>query len=163
MLTRGELIEELLKTPERIFAAEATLLNSEQVHRQAKEALADREASLLIEGTIDGKNAELRQARLREATESLRAHVEETRAPVEFLRLAAEKEQQQLQVLRSVARLLATEESGLLEVLEQVARLNAAVAQANAELCQHIARIEETQEAHAEALVRLLSREEAPA
>lgn len=160
-MTRSELVDELLSLPEKLFNAEAALLNAEQVHRQAREALADREASLLIEG-VAAKNAEMRSALLRERTESLRAAVEGTRATVEFLRLAAERERARFGALRATARLLAVDESGMLEVMEQLAKLTAVTAQANTEVRRHIAKIEEDLAAHAEAISLLLAGAGAP-
>lgn len=154
-MMRSELVDELLSLPEKLFAAEAALLNAEQVHRQAKEALEDRVTSLLIEG-LDGKNEAQRQALLRERTESPRADVEGSRATVEFLRLAAERERARFAALRATARLMAVDEQGNAEIIEQLALLTNLQARASVEMGQHIARIEETQAAHAEAIVRLL-------
>lgn len=153
-MTRQEVMDQLLDAPKHVFSAEAGLLNAEQCHRSAKEALADREASLMIEG-LAGKNADERQARLREQTESLRAQVEETRVHVEFLRLAAESERAKFSSLRAVAKLMAVEDAGLAEVIGKLDHLQTIFAQEAAEVGMHVARLEETQEAHGEAIVRL--------
>jgi hypothetical protein len=163
--SKQELIEQLLAAPARLFAAEAALLNAQQAHRQAVEALADREASLRIEG-LDGNSADVRQAQLRERTENLRADVESARATVEFLRLAAENERALFSSLRAAARLAAVEDLGMAEVLEQLAKLAAVQARANVETGRHLARLEETQQrleetqqVHGDAICRLLERE----
>jgi hypothetical protein len=158
-MTRPELLDKLLDAPKHLFSAEAGLMNAEQCHRSAKEALADREASLLIEG-LDGKSADVRQAQLREKTESLRAQVEETRVHVEFMRLSAESERAKFSALRASARLMAVEDLGMAEVLEQLAKVTAAQAQANIETGRHLARLEEAQEAHARAIEGLLGERE---
>ncbi len=154
-MTRQELLDQLLAAPKHLFAAEAGLLNAEQCHRSAREALADREASLLISG-VEGRNEPQRQAHLREQTESLRAQVEETRVHVEFLRLSAEKERAQFSSLRAVAKLMAVEDTGLAEVIGKLEQLSAVMEQAHSELGMHMARLEERQEAHEKELMGLV-------
>ncbi len=78
-MNRYELTGRLLAIPSEIHRAEANAIDANTSLVIAKDALADREAALLLEVDADGnprvngKNAEQRAAQLRQATELERA------------------------------------------------------------------------------------------
>ena len=67
-MDRSELIQMLSEAPCRLMSAERAVLDSEAVRTMAAAALQAREDALLLAGAIYGKNAELREAQLRQAT-----------------------------------------------------------------------------------------------
>ena len=67
-LTKIELIEKLYELPKLIEDAENAVIKDVQAIQGAKERLADEQDRLLTNGSIDGKNAEIRAAQLRERT-----------------------------------------------------------------------------------------------
>lgn len=61
--------------PNDIYNAEIKVLEAQKGVTQAKEFLAAKEADLYAEGLIDGKNAEIRNAQLRQLTAEERSGV----------------------------------------------------------------------------------------
>lgn len=61
--------------PRDIKEAEHDLVEASMELQDAKDLLADKEAELLVNGKIDGKNAELRAAQMRELTKKERDSV----------------------------------------------------------------------------------------
>jgi hypothetical protein len=69
--------------------------------------LQEREDELLTAGAIEGKNAELRAAQLREATRSVREVLEEREEVVARLKIGLHHLQAEHSSLRAIARLMA--------------------------------------------------------
>jgi len=68
-MNRDEIIKRLETLPADIFSAEKSVINAVNEIQEAKEELTNEQGRLLVNGTIDGKNAEIRAAQLRERTE----------------------------------------------------------------------------------------------
>jgi len=67
-LNKQDLIVALADLPGAINFAEVTILEAQANVTKAKEALSTKEADLYSENKIDGKNAEIRAAQLRQLT-----------------------------------------------------------------------------------------------
>ena len=106
---KDNVVNILVELPAYIFKAENDVIAAQYTLQKAKDCLADREAELLLSGEINGKNAELRQAQLRQLTESERAAVND--AEVEMLKARANlnKLMNESKCLRSAANILAGE------------------------------------------------------
>ena len=123
-VTREELMAELLAAPEQIMAAEKELLVASDALRWAEAALEDAKVNYLngkapaddghwfapAEPLINGKNAEQRDAQLKELTKRERAAVQAAAADVERRRAALRLAENRFRALRSVAALLAGEQ-----------------------------------------------------
>ncbi|MUG45489.1 hypothetical protein [Paenibacillus woosongensis] len=67
-MTRQTIVDRLLALPREIAIAERALLATEEELRKRKSDLQAKEDELLSNGTIDGKNGEIRAAQLRSFT-----------------------------------------------------------------------------------------------
>ena len=74
-MTKTDLMAQLQALPDEIYNAEIKVLEAQKGVTQAKEFLAAKEADLYAEGLIDGKNAEIRNAQLRQLTAEERSGV----------------------------------------------------------------------------------------
>lgn len=112
-MERQELVLKLQKLPEEIEKAEKAVAEAAEWVENARNSLVDRESALLsgkVEGVeINGKNAETRQAQLREATKHERAAILETEGVLSDRRVALNRLHNELKVLRSIAQLLSGE------------------------------------------------------
>ncbi|UUZ80673.1 hypothetical protein LJK88_38445 [Paenibacillus sp. P26] len=68
-MDKQSIINRLLASPAEIAAAEEATLQANMKLVTAKEMLQQKEDSLLLGNAIDGKNAEIRAAQLRQYTE----------------------------------------------------------------------------------------------
>jgi hypothetical protein len=107
LLSRDELAVRLSALPAAIHRDEEHLLLLEGGLLAARENLTAAEDALLLSGAIEGKNAEVRAAELRQATTSLRSQVGELEASVSRARAAVRLRQNEFSGLKSLARLLA--------------------------------------------------------
>lgn len=111
-LTKDIVQDRLLGTVRSLEEAEERLLKAQAAYDRAKEALADAEAALLLgrgEVQIDGKNAEVRAAQIREATAAERRAVQEASKELALARAQVEVRRQELSTWRAIARLVAGE------------------------------------------------------
>jgi hypothetical protein len=69
------MIENLITIPQNIYEAELHVITLIGQLQEKKEALVNKETELLLNGAIDGKNAEIRNAQLREKTKDERETV----------------------------------------------------------------------------------------
>lgn len=79
-----QLLEQIDGLPEQLRAAELLVIELQQKHREAQDALKTRESELLLgqdpQVQINGKNAETREAQLTQATAHLRTAVRDAEA-----------------------------------------------------------------------------------
>jgi hypothetical protein len=76
-MDKQQIMDRLLALPAEIAAAEDKVLDSNLQVLGAKVALQDKEDTLLLGNSIDGKNAEIRAAQMRQQTDSERGLLEE--------------------------------------------------------------------------------------
>lgn len=110
---KQQIIERLMALPEEIASAEKALIDAQRAVEVAKSELVDREAAL-INGKvddikIDGKNAEQRQAQLREATKFQRDAVAICEHDLQVAKVRLNSLTNQFRALRSAAMLLSGE------------------------------------------------------
>ncbi len=111
VIEANEVIRRLLDLPGEIAQVEDALLAAENDRRRVENAVTYLSDRLLIDGRIDGKNAEVREAQLRQALATEPGNpcgrlLEAERLPV-FLKRELHRLQNEFAALRSVARLLA--------------------------------------------------------
>lgn len=123
-MTRDELTQALLAAPGEIMAAEKELLVASDALRIAETALEDAKVNYLngktraddgnwvtpAEPLINGKNAEQRDAQVKDLTRRERGAVQAAAADVERRRAALNLAQNRFKAYRSVAALLAGEQ-----------------------------------------------------
>ena len=111
-LTRDDLITRLLRLPTLIQKQEEGLLQMQKEAQEAKDALKEKEYTLLlaeVDGrpVIDGKNESIRGFQLQELTGDLRRDVRNAEALVAGQRICVTAMQNEFAALRAVARLFA--------------------------------------------------------
>lgn len=67
-MDRQVVTDRLLELPGEIETAETDVFNAQLIFMEAKDDYAYKEAALYLEGKIDGKNAEVRAAQLKDFT-----------------------------------------------------------------------------------------------
>ena len=105
----AELIGELRRQPEKIAEAMEKILTQQRVSDEAKERLHDKEGSLLQSGVIDGKNAEIRSAQLRDLTREERTKVRDCAEILETLKIELKHEQDKFSAFKAIAQMLGGE------------------------------------------------------
>ena len=103
------LIKRLMEIPGEIRHGEAILIDLMYDLQAAKDRLTSKEAELLLSGAIDGKNAEIRNAQMRELTTTEREAVAAAERILALQRANLTALQNEFRALRSVARLLKME------------------------------------------------------
>lgn len=123
-MTRDELMQQLLQAPEHIMTAEKELLVASDALRIAETVLEDTRVNYLngktraddgnwitpVEPVINGKNAEQREAQLKELTRREQMAVRAAIVDVDRRRAALNLAQNRFRALRSVAALLTGEQ-----------------------------------------------------
>lgn len=92
--------------PDDIKEAENKLVEAYAELNEAKNALAEKEAELLINGKIDGKNAEMRQAQMIQLTKAEREVVRHAESRVSRVKMDYNFYVNQLKAYRAIAELL---------------------------------------------------------
>jgi hypothetical protein len=108
-ITRTELIDTLLQLPEAIRRREYDLLRREEDQERLEEELSFKERELLLTGKIDGKNADIREAQMREHTNGFHEKLAEGRGAIQRAKLDLHYAQARFSALKAAARLLAGE------------------------------------------------------
>lgn len=108
-MNRQIVIEQLEKLPTQIETAEMRILQLQIKLDTSKEELKDREGELQLEGAIDGKNAEIRAAQLREMTKAEREKVQKYEYFLAEKKIELNRLLNELRAYRNIARLLETE------------------------------------------------------
>lgn len=104
-------VEALMSATARLQTTIAILAQLQIELAKQKEALADREAALLlgqVEGIlIDGKNAEVRAAQIRQATKSEREAVQKIEQNIIRIKAELEREREYTSALKTILRFVA--------------------------------------------------------
>ncbi|KPV60754.1 hypothetical protein QJ48_04345 [Paenibacillus sp. A3] len=106
VMDRQSIISKLLALPAKIAAEEDNVLQAHANLIEAKGILQQKEDSLLLGNIIDGKNAEIRAAQMREYTEDERKHLIEAELNLKNAVARLERYRDEFRALRSVAELL---------------------------------------------------------
>ena len=104
-----DIVQELIDIPEEIKKAQEHVLDKSETLERVKAALKDREAELLLNGQIDGKNAEQRAAQLRMHTKAEREAIMALEAELNREKVHLDYSYNRLKALRAVARILGGE------------------------------------------------------
>jgi len=103
---REQCIERLLKMPGEIADAEDRVVRCSVALTEATDYLEDKEAELLVNDQITGKNAEIRKAELRERTAVPRKAVRKAEQALAEARAELAKAQTKLRALEAIAALV---------------------------------------------------------
>lgn len=104
-----DIVQELIDIPEEIKKAQEHVLDKSETLERVKAALKDREAELLLNGQIDGKNAEQRAAQLRMHTKAEREAIMALEAELNREKVHLDYSYNRLKALRAIARILGGE------------------------------------------------------
>jgi hypothetical protein len=105
-MDRVAVIIRLTELPGEIEGRENDLLDAQEDLNKFKEGLIDQQNALLESGAIDGKNAELRSAQMRNLTNKERVEVAEAENVVAAARINLNRAVNQFKAYRAVAKLL---------------------------------------------------------
>src|SRR5258707_6772324 len=111
-MTRDEILAALAKLPGQIERAELALLACRRAEERFEEEARDAEATLLLGGSIDGKNAEARAAQLRLQMAGHRDTAAELEQKTERARIKLHRLQAEFSAAKAMARLLAGDTAG---------------------------------------------------
>lgn len=103
------IIDKLLRLPEEIKSAELAVIDAQVVVTKAKEALMRKENQLILDRLIDGKNAEIRGAQLKEFTKVEREAVNIAENKLALARMELNQLLNQFKAYRAIAELLESE------------------------------------------------------
>lgn len=106
---KSDVIKELMLIPETIKYNQTNVLAVAEKIERMKEQLKDKESELLLNGTIDGKNAEQRAAQLRMHTKAEREAIMALEAELNREKVHLDYSYNRLKALRAVARILGGE------------------------------------------------------
>lgn len=99
-------INRLTELPGEIEERENDLLDAKEALTNAKEALIDKQNELLVTGAIDGKNAEIRFAQMRNLTTQERAQITKAEIEVGLAQVNANRAINQFKAYRAVAKII---------------------------------------------------------
>lgn len=103
---KNDLIKELAELPAQIEAAEERLIERHNAVQVAKEVLTNKEDQAILEGLIDGKNAEIRAAQMRQYTSEARKMVQDAENGVTKTRVQLTRLNNRMAALKAIAGLL---------------------------------------------------------
>lgn len=102
-MDRQIIIEKLAFLPAEIAGVEAGVLTAQLAVAEAKDILANKEAQLYLDGTIDGKNAEIRAAQLKEYTFAERETIVTAETKMALARIELNRLLNQFKAYRTIA------------------------------------------------------------
>lgn len=105
-MTKQVIISRLLELPREIASAEDAVLSANNQLVQAKEILQQKEDDVLLGNLIDGKNAEIRAAQMRQHTELEREDLSESELKLKNAAVRLSKLKDELRALQAAASLL---------------------------------------------------------
>ena len=105
-MTKIELIEKLSTLPDEIYLAEIAIFETQNKVTVAREQLGIKEANLYDQGLIDGKNAEIRNAQLKQMTTPERNDIAIAENQVNLARINFNQLQNTLLACRAIAGML---------------------------------------------------------
>lgn len=100
------IIEQLAELPQQIGEAENLLIERHNAVQSAKEALIAKEDELILAGSIDGKNAEIRAAQMRQFTLAERKRLQDAENAVTKARVGLACLNNRMSTLKAIAGLL---------------------------------------------------------
>ena len=103
---KDDLMRELAELPTQIEAAEERLIVRHNAVQVAKEVLTNKEDQAILEGLIDGKNAEIRAAQMRQYTSEARKMVQDAENGVTKTRVQLTRLNNRMAALKAIAGLL---------------------------------------------------------
>lgn len=106
----NEIIQKLQTLPQSIYEAEIAFANKQMEYLAAKEILAKTETKLLLDGTIDGKNSEIREAQLKAKTAKERNDLFEAEVKMLLGKAEYNLKLNELSAYRAIARILGKED-----------------------------------------------------
>ena len=106
-MTREELIDTLRILPIRLRDEEVRLMAAEFAAQEARDGLLLHEDMLRFAGVLDGKNEAIREAQLREHSQSQRRAVVVAERSVALARMEVRLTQAEFSAARAMARLMA--------------------------------------------------------
>ncbi|MFB9273425.1 hypothetical protein [Cohnella cellulosilytica] len=106
IISKEDLILQLMELPKQIAAAEDKVLQAQDKVLEAKDILQLKEDSLWLNGSIDGKNAEIRSAQMRSFTELQRIEVSDAERELKLAAVRLQQLRDRFRALRSVVDLL---------------------------------------------------------
>ena len=105
-MDKQAVIYRLTELPGEIEERENDLLDAQEELNRTKEALIDKQNELLVIGVIDGKNAEIRFAQMRNLTSEERAAITQAETYVAASRINANRAINQFKAYRAVAQII---------------------------------------------------------
>ncbi|WP_410771011.1 hypothetical protein [Fontibacillus sp. BL9] len=105
-MTKIEIANRLLQLPGEISVAEDVVLEANNQLVKAKEVLQQKEDDVLLGNLIDGKNAEIRAAQMRQHTELEREDLSEAELKLKNAAVRLGKLKDELRALQAAASLL---------------------------------------------------------
>lgn len=105
-MTKNELINKLYNLPKLIEEAENKVIASNEMVLHAKALVLSIEDRLLLEGAIDGKNAEARAAQMREKTFTERRNIQPCENQLSIDRACLNRLNNELAVCKAIAGIL---------------------------------------------------------
>ena len=105
-MNKQELIDKLTSLPGEIYLAEMAILGYQNNLVKEKELLTLKEADLYTEGKIDGKNAEIRAAQLKQLTIPERNNIAIAENELNLARINFNQLQNTFVAYRAIAGLL---------------------------------------------------------
>lgn len=108
-MDRQMIINRLTQLPAEIEQAEMDLFDAQLRATKARDILANKEAQLYLDGIIDGKNAEIRSAQLKEHTAAERDAILAAENQVALARINLNRVLNQFKAYRAIAGLIESE------------------------------------------------------
>jgi hypothetical protein len=105
-MDRKKIIGRLLEMPSEIFNAETEIFDAQCELLRAKDILTAKEAELYAEGKIDGKNAEIRSAQLKQLTTAERNIIATAENNINLARITFNHLYNEFKMLQTVAYLI---------------------------------------------------------
>ena len=105
-MDRKEIITRLFSLPEEIRTAELDVFSKQLGITSAKDVVSAKEAELYTEGVIDGKNAEIRTAQLRQLTIKERNDVARAEDSANMARIKLNYLHNEFKTLQTIAYLI---------------------------------------------------------
>lgn len=107
-MDRQMIIDRLTQLPGEIEKAEMDVFDAQLRSTKARDVLANKEAQLYLDGAIDGKNAEVRAAQLKENTKAEREAIAAADNQVALARINLNRVLNQFKAYRAIAGMLET-------------------------------------------------------
>lgn len=107
-MDRQAIIDRLIDLPAEIEAAEKDLFDAQLAVTKARDLLAGKENQLLLDGAIDGKNAETRAAQLKELTKAERDAIATAENQLALVKMELNLKLNQFKAYRAIAGIIAS-------------------------------------------------------